>query len=87
MTSPCPVLAGYTLVRFGPYACLSPMYVQNLSVAYAFAVVDLHNLLSIFYYFGTQQRLSGLGVLVDYHWSIYVSLPIARQRKTILFVC
>ena len=42
------VLIGYRLVRSRPYACLSSMYVQNLSAAYAFAVVDLHNLLSIF---------------------------------------
>ena len=48
MTSLCPILAGYRLVRFGPCTCLSSMYVQNLSTAYAFAVVDLHNLLSIF---------------------------------------
>ena len=40
-----------------------------------------------FYYFGPQQPLSGLGVLVDHHQSVCVPLPIARQRKTILFVC
>ena len=40
-----------------------------------------------FYYFGPQQSLSGLGVFADHHWSICVPLPIARQRKTILFVC
>ena len=40
-----------------------------------------------FYYFGPQQPLSGLSVLADHHWSVYVSLPIARQKKTILFVC
>ena len=40
-----------------------------------------------FYYFGPQQSLSGLGVLVNHHWSVCVPLPITRQRKTILFVC
>ena len=40
-----------------------------------------------FYYFGPQQPLSGLGVLADYHQSVCVPLPIAKQRKTILFVC
>ena len=35
MTSPCPILAGYKLVRFGPCACLSSMYVQNLPAAHA----------------------------------------------------
>ena len=29
ITSPCPVLAGYRLVRSGPYACLYSMYVQK----------------------------------------------------------
>ena len=40
-----------------------------------------------FYYFVTQQPLSGLGVLADHHWSVCVPLPIARQKETILFVC
>ena len=40
-----------------------------------------------FYYFGPQQSLSGPGVLVDHHWYVCVPLPIARQRKTILFIC
>ena len=40
-----------------------------------------------FYYFGPQQPLSGLGVLANHHWSVCVPLPIAKQRKTILFVC
>ena len=40
-----------------------------------------------FYYFAPQQPLSSLGVLADHHWSVFVPLPIARQRKTILFVC
>ena len=40
-----------------------------------------------FYYFGPQQPLSSLGVLADHHWSIYMPLPIARQKKTILFFC
>ena len=35
----------------------------------------------------TQQPLSSLGVLADHHWSICVPLPIARQKKIILFVC
>ena len=35
MTSLCPVFAGYRLVRFGPCACLSSMYVQNLPAAHA----------------------------------------------------
>ena len=51
MTSPCPVLAGYKLVRSGPCACLSSLYIQNLLAAHAFTVVGLHNLLSVFYYF------------------------------------
>ena len=41
MTSPCPVLARYRLVRSRPYTRLSSMYVQNLLVAHAFAVVGL----------------------------------------------
>ena len=40
-----------------------------------------------FYYFGLQQPLSGLGVLANHHQFVCVPLPIARQRKTILFVC
>ena len=40
-----------------------------------------------FYYFGPQQPLFGLGVLADHHWYVCVPLPIARQKKTILFVC
>ena len=36
---PLPVLAGYRLVMFGPYACTTSVYVQNLSAAHAFAVV------------------------------------------------
>ena len=40
-----------------------------------------------FYYFGPQQSLSGLGVLVNHHWFVCVPLPITRQKKTILFVC
>ena len=51
MTSPCPVLAGYMLVKFGPYVCLSSMYVQNLSAAHVSAVVDLHSLLSVLDHF------------------------------------
>ena len=42
---------GYKLVRFGPYACLFSMYVQNLLAAHAFAVIGLHSLPSIFDYF------------------------------------
>ena len=44
ITSPCPILAGYRLVRSKPYACLSSMYVQNLSAAHASIVVDPHSL-------------------------------------------
>ena len=51
MTSPCPVLAGYRLVRFEPYACLCSMYVQNLLAAHAFAMIGLHSLPSVFDYF------------------------------------
>ena len=51
MTSLCPVLAGYKLVRSGRCACLSSMYVQNLLVAHASAVVGLHNLLSVLDHF------------------------------------
>ena len=51
MTSPCPVLVGYRLLRFGPGMHLSSMYIQNLSAAHAFAVVGLHSLSSVFYYF------------------------------------
>ena len=40
-----------------------------------------------FYYFGPQQPLSSLSVLANYHWSVCVPLPIAKQKKTILFVC
>ena len=36
---PLPVLAGYRLVMFGPCACSILEYVQNLSTAYAFAMV------------------------------------------------
>ena len=41
-----------------------------------------------FYYFGSQQPLSGLGVLANHHWFVCVPLPIARQGKLFcLFVC
>ena len=30
ITSPLPILAGYKLVMFGPCACFTPVYVQNL---------------------------------------------------------
>ena len=33
MISSCPILAGYRLVKSGPYACLSSTYVQNLPTA------------------------------------------------------
>ena len=36
---PLPVLAGYRLVMSGPCTCSTPMYIQNLSAAHAFAVV------------------------------------------------
>ena len=49
MTSLCPVLARYKLVRSGPYACLSSMYVQNLPVAHVFVVVGLHSLSTVFF--------------------------------------
>ena len=51
MTSLRPVLAGYRLVRFGPCACLSSMYVQNLLVAHASVVVGLHSLSSVLDHF------------------------------------
>ena len=51
MTSPCLVLVEYRLVRSGPYACLSFIYVQNLPTAHAFAMVGLHSLPSVFDYF------------------------------------
>ena len=51
MTSPCLVLAGYRLVRFGSYACLSSMYVQNLPAAHASIVVGLHSLPSVLDHF------------------------------------
>ena len=34
-----PVLAGYRLVMSGPYACSTPIYIQNLSAAHVFAVI------------------------------------------------
>ena len=51
MTSPCPILAEYRLVRSGPYACLSSIYVQNMSATHAPAVVGLHSLLSVLDHF------------------------------------
>ena len=39
MISLHPVLAGYRLVRFGPYACLPSICVQNLSIAHSSTVV------------------------------------------------
>ena len=51
MTSPCPILAGYRLVRSESCACLSSMYVQNLPAAHASAMIGLHSMLSIFDYF------------------------------------
>ena len=39
MTSPCPVLAGYRLVIYGPCTCFTFMYVYNLSAVHAFTVV------------------------------------------------
>ena len=51
MTSLYLILAGYRLVKFRPCVCLSSMYVQNLLVAHASAVVGLHNLLSVLDHF------------------------------------
>ena len=51
MTSLRLVLVGYRLVRSGPCACLSSMYVQNQLATYAPAVVGLHSLLSILDHF------------------------------------
>ena len=51
MTSLRPVLAGYRLVRSGPCACLSSMYVQNLLAAHASVVVGLHGLSSVLDHF------------------------------------
>ena len=45
------VLVGYRLVRSGPYACLSSMYVQNLHAAHAFVVVGLYSLPSVLDHF------------------------------------
>ena len=39
MTSPPSVLPGYKLARFGPCACFTSMYIRNLPVAYASAMV------------------------------------------------
>ena len=36
---PLLVLAGYRLVMSGPYACSTPIYIQNLSAAHVFAVI------------------------------------------------
>ena len=63
MTSLCPVLARYRLVRSGPCVCLSSMCVQNLLAAHAFAVVGLHSLLSVFDYFLVFPFLYGLPYL------------------------
>ena len=51
MTSPCLVLARYRLVRSGPCAYLSSMYVQNLHAAHMPAVVGLHSLPSVLDHF------------------------------------
>ena len=51
MTSLCPVLAGYRLVRFGPCTCLFSMYIQNLPTAHVSTVVGLHSLPSILVHF------------------------------------
>ena len=37
MTSPLPVFFGYRLVMFGPFACFTSVYIQNLPTAHAFA--------------------------------------------------
>ena len=63
MTSPCPVLAGYSLVRSRPCACLSSTYVQNLLAAYAFAMVGLHSLPFVFLLFFGSPLLYGLPYL------------------------
>ena len=39
MTLPPPVLAGYRLVMFRPYACFTSMYIQNLLAVHMFTVV------------------------------------------------
>ena len=73
MTSPCPVLAGYRLVRSGPYACLSFMYVQSLFVAHASAVISLHNLPSILDYFMVFLSFYGLpysGLGLTWRWAL-----------------
>ena len=60
MTSPCPVLAGYRLVRSRPCACLSSMYVQNLPATHVSVVVGLHSLPSVLDYFLVSLSFYGL---------------------------
>ena len=79
ITSPCLVLAGYKLVRSGPWACLSSMYIQNLHAAHAFTIVGLHSLLSVLDYFLVPLSFmvcptSGLGIA--WWWALLLfSLP------------
>ena len=60
MTSPCPVLVGYRLVRSGPCACFSSLYVQNLLAVHVFAVVGLHSQPFVFWLFYGSHFLYGL---------------------------
>ena len=39
MTSPPLVLAGYRRVMYGPCACFTSIYIQNLPAAHAFAII------------------------------------------------
>ena len=75
------ILLFYFLVlKFLIPQCLSPLCTRQRT---PFIVPAM----TVFYYFGPQQPLSGLGVLADHHWSVCVPLLIAKQRKTIFFVC
>ena len=51
MTSLCPVLAGYKLVRSEPCSCLSSMCIQNLLNAHSSTVVGMHSLSSVLDHF------------------------------------
>ena len=77
-TSPCPVLAGYRLVRFGSCACLSSVYIQNLLATHASTMVGLHSLPSVLNHFMVSLSFYGLpysGLGLAWQWALLFLQP------------
>ena len=77
MTSPCPVLVGYRLVRFGPCACLSFMNVQNLPTARVYRVWPAQYAVCSWPFFGFPflYDLPYLGLGLVWWWALFFLQP------------